>query len=77
LLLHQRDLAHGLLTFLSALFILNTVIGSLDKTCISGPSRRERYMKLWLPAHVAVSCLVSALGVWHIVMVIAFRGGQT
>ena len=77
LLLHQRDLAHGLLTFLSALFILNTVLGSLDKTVVANPLKRERYMKLWLPAHVAASCLVTALGVWHVIMVIAFRGGQT
>jgi len=77
LLLHQRDLAHGLLTFLSVLFVSNAVLGCLDKTCISEPSLRERYMRFWLPMHVSISCVVTILGIWHVIMVIAYRGGPS
>ncbi len=77
LLLHQRDLAHGLLCTLSILFVANTIVGSLDKTCVSDASHRERYMKFWLPTHVATSCLITALSVWHVIMVVTYRGGAS
>jgi len=74
LLLHQRDLAYGLLCALSLLFVANTLVGCFDKTCIVDGSRRERYMQFWLPIHVVISCLVTALSVWHIIMVVTYQG---
>jgi ferredoxin-NADP reductase len=77
LLLHQRDLAHGLLCSLSILFVANTVVGSFDKTCVSDGSHRERFMQFWLPTHVVISCLITALSIWHVIMVVTYRGGAS
>ena len=77
LMLHQRDLGFGLLGLLSVLWIFNTVVGCCDKTMIVGAARRSRYMRYWLPAHVATSLLVTALACWHVGMVVLYRGGAS
>lgn len=77
LLLHQRSLGFGLLCVLSGLWVLNTLLGCCDKTVIDDPERRARYARLWLPVHVVVSVVVTSLSVWHVAMVLLFRGGVT
>ena len=75
LLLHQRGLGHGLLSVLSLLWIANTVIGCLDKTVVADADKRDRYMRVWLPTHVIVSIMVTALAAWHVFMILTYRGG--
>lgn len=75
LLLHQRSFGYGLLCVLSALWVFNTVLGCCDKTMIREAGRRERYARLWLPLHVTVSMVVTALAAWHVAMILLFRGG--
>ena len=75
LMLHQRSLGYGLLSALGVLWVLNTALGCCDKTMIDEIDRRARYAKLWLPVHVTVSMVVTALSVWHVVMILLFRGG--
>lgn len=75
LLLHQRSLGYGLLCVLSALWVFNTVMGCCDKTMIRDPQLRPRYAAVWLPVHVVVSMVVTALSLWHVAMVLLFRGG--
>ncbi len=74
LVLHQRSFGHGLLSALGVLLVSNTLLGAFDKTAVRDPARRERWLRFWLPAHVALSCALTALAIWHVWMVVRYQG---
>lgn len=74
LLLHQRSFGHGLLLALGVALVANTVLGAFDKTAVRDGVRRERWLRLWLPAHVVLSCTVTGLALWHLWMVVRYQG---
>ena len=73
LYLHSVSLGYAYTFVLSFLFVLNTMVGAVDKTLISSLERRERFQRIWLLAHVPSSCLVTVLALIHLVYALAYK----
>ena len=73
LYLHSVSLGYAYTIALSTLFVLNTMIGAVDKTWIKNPERRQRFRQIWLFAHVPVSCLVTVMALIHMVYALAYK----
>ena len=73
LYLHSVSLGFAYTFVLSFLFVLNTMIGAVDKTLIRNLEQRQRFQRIWLLAHVPSSCLITVLALIHLVYALAYK----
>ncbi len=73
LYLHSVSLGFAYTFVLSFLFLLNTMVGAVDKTLIWNLQRRQRYQRIWLMVHVPASCLITVLALIHLVYALAYK----
>ena len=73
LYLHSVSLGIAYTFVLSLLFVLNTMIGAVDKTWLRNFEQRERFQRIWLLLHVPSACLVTVLAVIHMVYALAYK----
>ena len=69
---HSTSLGYAYATVLSAGFVLNAMIGAIDKTLIAETGKRQRFERFWLLLHVPLSMLVTVLALFHIVYALAY-----
>lgn len=72
LYLHSVSLGFAYTTVLALLFVVNTMIGALDKSFISNLGLRQRYRRLWLLVHVPASCAITVMVLIHMVYALAY-----
>ncbi|MEE9156991.1 MAG: cyclic nucleotide-binding domain-containing protein [Gammaproteobacteria bacterium] len=73
LYLHSVSLGFAYTFVLSFLFVLNSMIGAVDKTLIRNFEQRERFLRIWLLVHVPASCLITVLALIHLVYALAYK----
>ena len=73
LYLHSVSLGYAYTFVLSFLFVLNAMVGAVDKTLINNPEQRQRFQRGWLLVHVPSSCLVTVLALIHLVYALAYK----
>ena len=73
LYLHSVSLGFAYTFVLTSLFLLNSVVGALDKSLIANVEQRHRYLRIWLLIHVPLACLVSVLAFIHMIYAIAYK----
>jgi hypothetical protein len=73
LYLHSVSLGVAYTFVLSLLFVLNTMVGAVDKTLIRNLERRQRFQRIWLLVHVPSSCLITVLALIHFVYALAYK----
>ncbi|MCH7741627.1 MAG: cyclic nucleotide-binding domain-containing protein [Proteobacteria bacterium] len=73
LYLHSVSLGVAYTFVLSLLFLLNTMLGALDKTLAKNLRQREHYQRIWLMVHVPSSCLITVLALIHMVYALAYK----
>ena len=73
LYLHSVSLGFAYTFVLSLLFVLNTMVGAVDKTFISNVEQRQRWQAIWLLVHVPSSCLITVLALIHLVYALAYK----
>ena len=72
LYLHSVSLGYAYTCILALLFVLNTMIGAVDKTLISSLTLRLQFRRIWLAVHVPASCLITAMALIHMVYALAY-----
>ncbi len=73
LYLHSVSLGFAYTFVLSFLFVLNAMVGAVDKTLISNFEQRQRFQRVWLLVHVPSSCLITVLALIHLVYALAYK----
>ena len=73
LYLHSVSLGYAYTFVLALLFVLNAMVGTVDKTLINDLERRQRFQRGWLLVHVPASCLVTVLALLHMVYALAYK----
>jgi len=73
LYLHSVSLGVAYTFVLSLLFVLNTMVGAVDKTLIGNSEQRQRFQRIWLLAHVPSSCVITVLALIHMVYALAYK----
>ncbi|MDX1569342.1 MAG: cyclic nucleotide-binding domain-containing protein [Xanthomonadales bacterium] len=73
LLAHSASLGFGYTVVLPILFVVNAVVGALDKSVIRDPELAFSYQRLWLAIHVPLSCLVTVIMLIHLVYALGYR----
>ena len=73
LYLHSVSLGFAYTFVLSVLFLLNAIVGALDKTLVDNLEQRLLYQRIWLMLHVPSSCLITVLASIHIVYALAYK----
>jgi len=73
LYLHSVSLGVAYTFVLSFLFLLNTMVGAVDKTLIRNFQQRQDYQSIWLMVHVPSACLISVLALIHLVYALVYK----
>ena len=73
LYLHSASLGVAYTFVLSFLFLLNTMVGAMDKTLLRNLQQRQDYQSIWLMVHVPSSCLITVLTLVHLVYALAYK----
>ena len=64
-----------MMALLSSVYLANVVVGTLDKSILSGVERRQRYARGWLPVHISLSMITMVVAGLHIYIALAYKGG--
>lgn len=70
---HATGAGYGYLLALASVYLANVPIGLADKRIVRDPTRRERYARVWLGAHVALAFLTLGLALFHVWVVFAYE----
>jgi hypothetical protein len=73
LYLHSVSMGFAYTVVLSSLFLLNAMLGAIDKTLINNLEQRLLYQRIWLMLHVPSSCLITVMAFIHLVYALAYK----
>ncbi|MFP6816405.1 MAG: cyclic nucleotide-binding domain-containing protein, partial [Pseudomonadales bacterium] len=73
LYLHSVSLGVAYTLVLSLLFVLNAMVGAVDKTLISSLEHRQIFQRFWLMVHIPSSSLITVLALIHMVYALAYK----
>lgn len=63
--MHSTRVGYGYMFVLSSVYLANLLVGMLDKTRLGYRSTQERFAKIWVVGHVALSIVTVLLSLLH------------
>lgn len=73
LYLHSVSLGFAYTFVLALVFVLNAMVGAIDRGMISDVNLRRRYHRFWLLGHVPTSFLITTLAIVHTLYALAYK----